>query len=575
MLYTEDNIKELYKMVNGGVIDARLGKLYAQIKKNIEVHTKGHLFDKVIKNFPNEAPEAQKQVISNYEPITKSGAWKGIDNIARIFGSTQFNVTASDTLIKQIASSKFYADYNNQWIYKSVASDPNSKAVWYNKDGRWTINLIPTEFIKIQNKNEIAFIDLENSEYTITEDRETQLSKLVGDGCCAETYYRAEKYNFTRTAYVYISKEQYITISEVKGDKNNLSIEANIINFKRPLSVAPYADTGVEMVSNGALHSPINAYLPFGNLALIKHRGFINAHNLFAYPRMEEVELPCEDCNQIGTIPCDCSGEDKCGSCNHQRERACPTCKGTKYVSIQSLFKIYKRRINGLDTNMPNDYPSAKFITPDVGIFEYMNRTWQEMLDRAERALYVQKQEDGGVAVSAEAREKMYQGMYSWLMRIANKYYSNLEHTLQILEDINGTGVNVEIEKPISYAIIGEMEGLNILNSIVIGDAPLFIKHSQVDNFIGRYFSAGNPIHKIVKVLKEVDIFSLYSSKDMSVMGAYGDLQDRHRVIHSYAYPLLMQLMAKDDEIKMLEVKEIVTLLENELGKVIPSKSVV
>lgn len=541
--YNSDNIAELYQRVVDKSISARQDKQWRNIRRNLITHTKGIIFDKIYKIFENETLEATKSVVNSYEPLTKGSIKKGIDNIARIFSNTQFRVMASGNTLSYLNDMKFFEQYAIDWIDTSVSTDPNSLGVWVlDKDRNWKFQIVESRFITSLGDDFISFIDLYGSDYNIVQDEDI-LSRYIdtGKNSCVETFMSDNKYIFNRKKIVYISKNQYIEINEVNGNK----IESFIYDFPKELTVKPYSYTGTEYIEDDVFGSPVSEFIPFGNVALIQFRGFINSHNLFAYPRLEEIELPCDDCSN-GYVPCDCENENECTTCNGTRERSCNTCKGSGYLSVQSLFKIYKRKILPETSGISNDYPSARFIMPDTAIFNYLKDTYKETLREAEKAIYVQQDDEGGQAISAEAREKKLQGMYSWLMRIGNVFYSNLEHAVSIYQQMQGDMNTVTIEKPISYAIIGEMEAFSILTSVLDSKSPSFLKAGHVKSFTDRYISKSNPIHKVLEVLQIVDPFIFYNNEDLTALSSYG-LDTEDAKIHTYAFPMLMQMLAMDN----------------------------
>ncbi len=63
----------------------------------------------------------------------------------------------------------------------------------------------------------------------------------------------------------------------------------------------------------------------------------------------------------------------------------------------------------------------------------------------------------------------------------------------------------LQLEKQISFAMLTEFEAFQYLQAIINSEAPIFFKTNQVEDFLNRYISKSNPIHKIVSLLKKVD----------------------------------------------------------------------
>ena len=97
MIYSEENIRELVEMVNSGALKSSAPyNHWTVLKKDLQVHTQGKLFEKVITVYENEDVNATKFVLNTYEPVTKCSIWKGIDNVGRIFKNTGFDNSASE-----------------------------------------------------------------------------------------------------------------------------------------------------------------------------------------------------------------------------------------------------------------------------------------------------------------------------------------------------------------------------------------------------------------------------------------------------------------------------------------------
>ncbi len=563
-MYTIDDIGQLINR-------ARTDKQYSDYldyyyKKNREelcVHTQGRLFDKVWKVFSNEEPESQKYVLDTYENITKGSIWRGIDNLSRIFNNTGFDITGDNKTIELLTESGFFRTYVNDFINISTAYDPNSVQVWMlEEDGKtWESKFISTEFIKIINKDEICFIDLEHSEYTIEKKAKKvgSITNYYNDTKnIRASYFEGVEYVFgDKIKYIYINKDQYITID---ADKDKAT--ASIINFGKKLK-SPYTYTGVEKITEGVYHSAVAGFIPFGNHSLIQHRTFRSVEALFGYPRMSEVELPCEHCVR---------GEETCDPCDEFPDgtRPCRTCGGSGNISMQSPFKIYKRKLFPDVPELNANIKPVEFFTPDIGILNYNAEAWKKSLQMAEDAIYIQQRVETGNVESAKSREKQLESMYAWLGRISSVIYDNIQDAIDNFSAISNTG-SVSVNKPLSFAIMNELEAFDYLNSIVATDAPVFIKTVHTENFLNKYISRTSPVIKIVDILKRVDLFVFYSIKDLQTLSDSGVINDTDWRTHSYAYPILMQLYTREPDLFDKDYAAIEARLMLEINKKQPN----
>jgi hypothetical protein len=558
LVYSEDNVKLLVDKIQAGKqYELYLEYYYKKVKEELCVHTQGKLFDKVIKVFKNEEPESSRFVLDTYESVTKGSIWRGIDNLSRIFNNTGFDLTGDQETINSLSDSEFFTQYINDFINISTAIDPNAIQAWIKKDDKWVSKFVRTEFIKLINDKEIAFILEEESDYTLRV-KSTRLGGISNyepeSQIVRNSYFEGVEYVWgEKMTYIYINGSQYLKIVTYK---NNASVE--IENFDTAL-LSPYSYTGVERIEKGVYHSAVAGFIPFGNHALIQHRTYRSVEAIFGYPRMSEVELPCENCIR---------GLESCDPCEEfpEGQKPCRTCHGSGFISLQSPFKIYKRKLFPDSPELNANIKPVEFFTPDIQILTYNAEAWKKTLELGEDAIYIQQRVETGNVESAKSREKQLESMYSWLGRISSVIYQNLQNTLDNYSLITGSG-KVSVNKPISFAIMNELEAFEYLNAIVSSDAPVFIKTSHIENFLNKYISRTSPVIKIVEVLKRVDPFVFYSNKDLQTLSDSGVIDDSDWRVHSYAFPLLMQLYTREPELFASDYDVIEARLMAELDK--------
>ncbi len=552
-MYDVDNIRELINYVGvGSSKTLHPHNIWEKLRTDLQVHTQGKLFEKVVSVFHNEDPNATKFVLNTYEPITKGSVWKGIDNVARIFKNTGFDISTDADTINFLNDGGYKDKIIENFVNLSIAKDPNTFAVPYYKDGFWDVKFIESENIDKISKDSIVYIDDEKSDYEVKTKHSNALVKLKAtDALLLET---KEKL-YQKKSHVYVSENQYITIDYEDG-----KAITNIINFEK--KIIPYVATGVNKQLDNVYESPVQGFIPFGNKALLQHRTAVSVENLYGYPRMSEIELPCDTCHS-GVIKCDIT--EACPS----GEEECKKCSGTGSVTLQSIFKIYKRKLSAENPELNVNIDPVKFHTPDIGILHYVAEAWQKSLQLAEDAIYVQQRIETGNVESAKSREKQLEQMYSWLDRISAQFYESAEQILTNISLLNGYS-EVSVQKPISFAIMNELESFEYLNIIVSSDSPIFIKTTHIENFLKKYISSSNPIIRVVEILKKVDLFCFYTSKDLQTLSNSGVIDDKDWRVHAYAFPLLSQMYAMDSQLFELSDEQIIVRLNKELERYLP-----
>lgn len=570
MIYGEENIRDLVDLVRG---DSNKSVFpfnhWTKLRKDLQVHTQGKLFEKVVSVFENEDKNATRFVLNTYEPITKGSIWKGIDNISRIFKNTGFNVTADARTHLFIEENKYKEKIIDNFIKRSISSDPNTFAVPYRrtekeakeKGAEWEIEFIESDQIEQITDHYIVFIDDEYSEYEIKKINSPILNSFRNgnnryDGNNSHILLEDYQKVYTKKAYIYVSKEQYASIRF-----DGTQAVTDIFDFPTGVYIKPYIATGVNQQFDKVYESPVQSFIPFGNKALLQHRTAVSVENLFGYPRMSELELPCDSCHN-GVVQCDITEACPTG------EEECKKCSGTGQVSLQSIFKIYKRRLSPENPELNVNIDPVKFHTPDIGILQHVAEAWKKTLQLAEDSIYIQQRVETGNVESAKSREMQLESMYSWLDRISAQFYTSAGQILTNFAVLNGYQ-EVEVEKPISFAIMNELESFEYLNTIVSSESPIFIKTTHIENFLKKYISSSNPIIRVVDILKKVDIFCFYTSKDLQTLSNSGIIDDKQWRIHAYAYPVLSQMFALDTTLFNLTDEQIIAKLNNELNQYI------
>ncbi len=559
MIFNEENINILLQKVKGSRSSTDFPFNYwALLKKELQVHTKGKLYEKVVSVYSNEDPHATKFVINTYEPITRSSIWKGIDNISRIFKYTGFNKNTSDAeTLYFLQESGIENRIIENFINKTTAEDPNTVAIPYFKDGSWTMEFLSSDLIDGIEEDSIIVLDpFKNKYQTKTEvklDKHDQRNELNKNNELLKTIVK----EYERKHFIYITKTQYIEI-ELQSKK----AITNIIPFEK--EVKPYIFTGVNQLSNYVFESPVQQFVPFGNIALLKHRMARCVENLFGYPRMSEIELPCDNCTD-GQMRCDDLDECPTGI------KECTKCHGTGSLSLQSIFKIYKRKLSAEHPELNVNIDPVQFHTPDVAILQHISKDWEYSLKMGEDSIYVPQVVETGNVQSAKSREKILEQMYSWLDRISKQFYTSAEDIMNNLCILNGHS-NITIEKPISFAIMSELESFEYLNMIVNSESPIFIKTTHIDNFLKKYISSSNPVIRLVELLKKIDMFCFYSNKDLKDLSNNGIIEDKDWKVHAYAYPILSKMVTLNSELLQKTDEELIKLVDAELSKYMPKE---
>lgn len=556
---------------------------FDKIARALQVHTKGQLFSKVDTLFPNEHPDSKAHCIATYEPITKASVWKGINNLLRIFSSSSFAINVGEELNKWLAEYEY--DGNNllnyflqEWIHKAVAEDPNGLFViyppdWAEENGMCPVQWVRSELIKSRTADMISFVSEHASEVeyryeTSANHREVFYDQSV-DSMNAKT--------FTKTTYnerlkvkvvsevVHLFTREGFIIYKNAGQKN--TYETTIVDFADPLTQLPVFAGGGPVADKAdqlLYESFVQPFVPFGNLALLQHRNHRAVDLQFSYPRMSELQVPCDfkGCS---------AGQVKCRKTTTYPDgmMPCPSCKGKAFVTVQSPYKVYNPRYDPNDAN-ENKHLSVdpvKFYSPDVAIIDYSKDAWKDYLKQAEEAIFITVKKETGSPQSVESKDRDLDDQYAWLLNVSKVFYNNMRILLQCLEDyMSRNPMNVSVERPYSFAILTEAEAFVALNTILMSNAPIFIKGERVDSFVTKFVSSDSPVKRALEVLKQYDSLLFYSNSEVSTFKSSNVISQDMYTKHVLAYPVLLKLYMQDKTILFQADDAIMAQIDKEIA---------
>jgi hypothetical protein len=530
----------------------------SRICNNLQVHSKGLLFTKVDTLFPNEHPESKNHCVNTYEPITKASIWKAINNITRIFSNSSFSVSASDGTIAFINSSNFcnqnlFSFFLQQWIDAAIATDPNSLCAVYPKryteiHGGEMVRFLSHKNIKEIGQDMVVFVSESESEkeYRVTDSvvkREVfydeKIKNVNAKTLVERTYNQQVICSITNAVYHVFTKEYILRFAKIKDSKE---YEYDVYFFDAPLDAIPAFKVSALNLQLDINESFVNSFIPFGNLALLQHRNHRAVDLMYSYPRMSEIQTPCDNLTCTDGHITDAEG----------KQTTCSRCKGSGYMTVQSPYKVYQKKIDtGLtDPEIVKNLLAAdpvSFHTPDASILNYSKDSWKTYLSMAEESVFIQQKQLTGNTESAKAKQLDKEGEYSWIQNISKALNTDLKQVIQIIEAYeNGTPAEVSLEQPISFALVTETEAFDALDTIISSEAPIFVKAQQVENFVHKFVSKSSPVVKALKILKLVDPLLFYSNKDVQTFKSNNAVTVSAWTTHIYAYSILMQLYEQD-----------------------------
>lgn len=557
-------------------------KLFKKYSSEIQVHSKGQIFYKIDRLFPNENPQSKDHRMLSFEPVTKASFHKGLTNIMRIFSNSSYTCEASEETNNLITDHVFdnknlFSFFLEQWVMNALAYDPNSLIVVYPPDFIKDKSFSQVMFIKsedIVHADNDTFIFKSEEESDVTYESETisvqnqffydttlSVARLNMREAAVNSYNEKIKTKYIRTVYHAFTQNMFYRIEQDKTNSN----EFDVTTYTLPGKTPPVAFAG-GVKTDRVFESFLAPFVHFGNLALLQHSQHTAVNFIYSFPRMSEVQSACdfEEC-QNGVVTCDVTEDFPLGL------KPCSRCNGTGYTSSQTPYKIYAKKYDpaGLtdDNKSILNAPSVEYYTPDVGILTYSKQEWRDYLEMAEMAIYVQQKVQTGNVESAKSKEIDLDELYAFLLRVSKTFYDRLRFVIQCFEGYTvKSPANVTVNIPFSFAILSEYDAFDALQKILTSNAPDMIKGEQIDSFILKFVSQSSPVKKAYEVLKLVDLLTLKNDSQIGALKSNGIVTPEQWLAHTFAYPILMQMYANDENIFEQKAAVVAEKLKKELS---------
>lgn len=568
-------------------------ELFSQYREEVQVHSNGLLFYKVDRLFPNEHPDSKAHRILAFEAITKGSFWKGVNNVTRVFQNSSYSVEASENTVAHVTSHNFdkqnlFSFFLKKWCETALANDPNAVVVVYPFEfmqGKKfsQVSFISSEHIEYQDDETVVFISEEESEKRYENSTGRTVTATVYDQAldrpnivelnmseAKNTYTKITEVKWVRRVYHVFTDMGFYRIAESEEGNGEYTYEFYMHNK----NFMPVFKVGGMEAAKGVARSFFSVFCPFGNLALLQHSQHTAVNFMFSFPRMSEIETPCEqwDCKGKGYVVVDISDAYPDG------KKQCAVCRGTGYSTKQSPYKTYQRRFepdkfdNGTISAL--NFDDVKFYTPDTNILNYSKKEWKDYLDLAEQAVYVPQEIMTGQVQSAKSKDIDRDDRYNFHSAIGKVFYDCLRNVIQAYEVyMNARPVEVAVNIPFSMAIENEMDTFEALQTILASDAPIVIKANKIETFINKFVSQSSPVRRFFNILKKVDLLLFYSDSQIAAQKIGGVVNMEQWAKHVYSFPVLSQMYYADRAIFDLDDDAIIKKLEAELKPLIPDQN--
>lgn len=503
-------------------------KDWVKVFNDMSVHTRERVpTELLLSRRPNEEKNIFEYRVANYEAITYGSMGRAINNLYRFLSGLSYTIQAIETLLKYIEQPVFdtlkFKAYMEQIVLTRMIEDPNGLLLW-----------IPSgKGLKEQNKQVLVSPILVYSSDIIYFDQNYCAIKSNE----TVTYYDEEQKEKTGEVILAFDKLNFYKFIPIEEKGNEITYNIKLI-YNHNLNDIPATILGGNMCSEGYYKSFFAAYNAFGNEAIRQFSDWQAIMVTSAFPYREELATTCDNEGCIhGYIKDTVTFKDV----------LCPRCHGIGKVINKSPYGVYVRQLPDKLNESTDDFsvPSLRFISPDVGIIEYSGKSWEMLIEKAEKTLALNyiNEAQSGVAKDIDREE-----LYALLNKIGNNFFDNLMlHSLQYINgyiDINNKET-VSILKPFDFKIKSENDIITEISNLITNKAPYIFVAMSVNQLAKRKFD-GNPLNmKIFEVVSLWDKLSIYNNEDKISMVSSGSVSDNDYIKSIYSYQLTMQLISE------------------------------
>lgn len=575
------NLGQLVAFVTKQKLPDWQASLFKRNAEAVQVHSQGHIFHKIDQLFPNEHPDSKAHRILAFESITEPSFGRAANNVNRIFRNSSYTVEAQEKTIAFASENAFEGQnlfnwFLDQWVRYALKEDSNSRIVCYPKEytdrGNPAIVFVESCFLCHISPDICVFISERESEvkhelkelYVDTSVFHDQTINQVNVREVAKNTYtpKIETKVIRKVYHAFLKGVGFYRIEEMKTNQSEYEVEF----FPWKQDFLPVTDAGGEKGKLDVNKSFLHPFVSFGNLALLQHSQHTAVNFTFSFPRMSEIQTPCDafGCNE-GKIGC----ETESDIAKYGDFKDCLKCKGTGYTVNQTPYKTYVKQYDTQGMEGDNEHlkvPDVQYYTPETSILNYSKQEWRDYLEMAETAVYIQQRVQTGHIEAAKSKEIDREDLYSFLTKVGQVYFSKLRFVLQAYENFNvASPGQVSVGVPYSYAILSEGEAFEALKDILASNVPVMLKASQVESFINKFVSQSSPIRKFLDVLKIVDPLLYYTANEISSFKMNNIVDAQQFSDHVFAYPVLQRMYFNDKNLFLQESAAIVERLKTAL----------
>jgi hypothetical protein len=292
-------------------------------------------------------------------------------------------------------------------------------------DGEMCVFISELESDKTESVNEVAYA------------REIFYDPSIGTNngrtVVSKTYNQKVVVKIDKSVYHVFTKEYFLKFTETNGQ-----FDYELYPYDTPVKSIPVFAVGGTELFKDIFESFVQPFVPFGNLALLSHRNHRAVDLSFSYPRMSEIQTPCDNPHCVEgedttrMIPTTTDGVAPDRTCRRamvaagSRHKALTRSTRRRWKPDSPILKLQKDILSA---------PVVEFYTPDTAILEYSKDAWKDYLKMAEEAIFIQQKVMTGNVEAAKSKEFDREELYAFLQNISKVFYDRLRLVIQAFEN--------------------------------------------------------------------------------------------------------------------------------------------
>lgn len=504
--------------------------LWVSCYEKMIVHTHGLIATTIIEERrPYEDVKIKNYRKKIFEPVTQNVILRAIDSIQRVYSKATVTIKTGDTTKTYIDAANFkgsdFHNFINRSVTKRMIEDPNGLLVWWVKgEGVLQANKrVEPEPILLLSKN---IIDINEDVLTFLSNEKSLVKIPNPKGGFNEKKEGKVYYIITKTAYW-----KRVQVGEKHKEKYDLiPYYTHDIGEIPAIVLKGYETSHTNQVTNEDIcyyMSFFAGFIAYGNEALRQFSDYQGVHTVSAHPIREMEEIPCtHDGCKNGKVY-------KVKENNERVPENCPSCKGRGMMVPDSPYGVLfrpKQKVGAFaDTDQKGEKtPLLRYITPPVEILEFSNKSWQEMVEKAEKALNLLFIDE---AQSGKAKEIDREQLIATLDAIGRNIYGNIYmNSLRFVSSLLGDTKPNSINLPASFRNKTEAELLAEQTELKKNGAPDIIVIEATREYMRKKFSDNPIMLKIVDVLAIYDPYFIYTVPEKTELSAANALSDEDYV---------------------------------------------